>query len=240
MVAPKTPHSNVRTVTFTGKPESVTLATQLVGLLSEGSPLPYEYQIGTRPPPRSAGGTATLSNAPVLPYPMILPVIGPYNTPLPRPPVLGMLGREVVERHSISKNVIGRVIGRRGSTILDLEQRTLTKITTDQSGVNAELTFKGGEGNVKAAVLMVQDIVVVGPGHPYVGGGSYQPNFGQPGGMQQGFGNQGGQGGYGGNQQGFGGQNQYGNQGGGYGGQNQGGGYGGPQVREPFFIFNKG
>ncbi|GMH54778.1 hypothetical protein TrLO_g156 [Triparma laevis f. longispina] len=224
-VEPKGVDGGIRKVTFTGEKGQVEIAMQLVGLLAEGNNLPFEYQPGALPRganmmPRGIGGLAPSMGGPPLPFPQAIPVMGYNGMPVARPPVLSMMGAETSKKFPISKSVVGRVIGRRGSTVVDLEMRTNTKITTDQNGPDAIMSVVGGGANVEAAVLMIQDIIMIGPNHPYVGGGSYNPN--QQGGPPMGGG------GFGGPPGGFGGP-----PGGGFGGPPGGfGGAGGPQGQQ--------
>jgi far upstream element-binding protein len=135
------------------------------------------------------------------------------------------------------KQYCGRVIGRGGSTIKELERNSGARIQVDQKvpeGAPCKVTITGAEPNVSAGLGMVQDVMINGAG----GGPNGQSN-GYPvqgGGYQQQGGHYGGRGQYGapqggGYQQG-GHQGHYGGgrpQNGGHYGAPQGGGYGAPQ-----------
>jgi len=145
---------------------------------------------------------------------------------------------EVLEQYSshrqqitCSKALIGKIIGKGGETIRELQKRSGARIQIDQSIDPCTLTISGNEGNVGSALPLLQDLINGGTGGII---SSEDQQYGQGpggygGGQQQGPGGYGGgyqvqQGGYGGQQGGYGG---YGQQGGGYGAPAQG--YGGQQ-----------
>ena len=150
------------------------------------------------------------------------------------------------------KSIIGRIIGRGGETIKNIQRQSRAALQIDQSGDPCQITVSGQRSAIEAAKECIN--AIVNGGDPFAptgyggygqqqalggyGGGYNQGGYG--GGYNQGGYNQGGygagynQGGYnqgGYNQGGYnqGGYNQGGYNQGGYnqGGYNQGGGYGG-------------
>ena len=152
------------------------------------------------------------------------------------------------------KSIIGRIIGRGGETIKNIQRQSRAALQIDQSGDPCQITISGQPSALEAAKECINAIVNGGdPFAPtgYSGYGQQQGGYGAGGyggGMGAGYGGGAGygagydQGGYGGgggygaggyNQGGYGGGGGYGaggyNQAGGYGagGYNQAGGYGG-------------
>jgi far upstream element-binding protein len=128
----------------------------------------------------------------------------------------------------VDSTLVGRIIGRGGETINDMQSRSKCRIQVDQSmadGMPRKVTISGiSPDRVAAGVRIVQEVMNDGPrmGGPGAPGGAY----GAPGGMGGGYGGMGGRppvggGGYGMPQPGYGMQPQMG----GYGG----GAYGAPQ-----------
>jgi KH domain/WW domain len=117
----------------------------------------------------------------------------------------------------VKKQFMGRIIGQKGVTINDLQKRSGTDIQINQDvlpGQDCEVRIRGSREGIETAKQMIQQIVDVGPSHPFAGG---MPGGGDP---------SGGYGGYGG-VVGGGGYAPGGGRGGGYGG---GGGGGYPQA----------
>lgn len=71
------------------------------------------------------------------------------------------------------KQFMGRIIGSKGVTINDLQQRSGTHIQINQevSGADSEITITGPPNGIRAAKSMIQEILAAGPNHPYAGGG---------------------------------------------------------------------
>ena len=88
---------------------------------------------------------------------------------------IGMLLRDKpsqrVEVFKCAKQYMGRIIGQKGITIHDLQKRSGSDLQINQDfppGHDCEITIKGG--NIEQAKKMLQDIVTLGPHHPYAGG----------------------------------------------------------------------
>lgn len=132
----------------------------------------------------------------------------------------GMMARET-EMIYAQKQFMGRIIGSKGVTVNDLQRRSGCDIQINQDvplGQDCEITIKGPREGIESAKRMIQEIIEIGPQHPYAGG------------MGSGYGGGGGAGGGGYQQQqqydqsAYGQQNPY-QQAGAYG-QGGGGGYG--------------
>ena len=78
----------------------------------------------------------------------------------------------------VSKQFMGRIIGSKGVTINDLQRRSQCDIQINQDvppGKDCEITVKGARQGIEMAKAMIQEIIEVGPQHPYAGG---MENFG--------------------------------------------------------------
>jgi far upstream element-binding protein len=72
-----------------------------------------------------------------------------------------------------AKQFMGRIIGGRGVTINDLTRRSGCDIQINQDvppGQDCEITIKGSREGIESAKQMIQEIIEVGPQHPYAGG----------------------------------------------------------------------
>ena len=101
------------------------------------------------------------------------------------------------------KQFMGRIIGAKGITINDLQRRSGTDIQINQDvapGQDCEIRVKGNREGVDMAKQMINQIIEIGPNHPFAGG--------QSGGGGGGGGSYGGGGGGGYGQQNFGGYGQ--------------------------------
>jgi predicted RNA-binding protein YlqC (UPF0109 family) len=81
-------------------------------------------------------------------------------------------GRET-ELIFVSKQFMGRIIGSKGVTINDLQRRSACDIQINQDvppGKDCEVTIKGSRMGIDSAKAMIQEIIEVGPHHPYAGG----------------------------------------------------------------------
>jgi predicted RNA-binding protein YlqC (UPF0109 family) len=81
-------------------------------------------------------------------------------------------GRET-ELVFVSKQFMGRIIGSKGVTINDLQRRSACDIQINQDvppGKDCEVTIKGSRMGIDSAKAMIQEIIEVGPHHPYAGG----------------------------------------------------------------------
>eukprot|EP00977_Amphora_coffeiformis_P011812 scaffold2897_cov178-Amphora_coffeaeformis.AAC.17 len=137
------------------------------------------------------------------------------------------------------KQYMGRIIGQKGITINDLQKRSGADIQINQDvapGQECEIRIRGTRDGIEMVKTMLRQIIEVGPGHPYAGGGGGPggpgaPYGGGPGGGYGGAPYQGG-GGYD-----YGGGQSYGyppQQPPGYGYPTQvPGGYGGPPASAP-------
>jgi len=90
-----------------------------------------------------------------------------------------------------SKSLVGRVIGRGGETINDLQNKSGTRIQIDQmvpDGQPCKITITGPQANVQAAVAMVHEVMKNGPPRggvqrpsgPVPGAGYPPPGYGAP------------------------------------------------------------
>jgi hypothetical protein len=73
----------------------------------------------------------------------------------------------------VSKQFMGRIIGSKGVTINDLQRRSQCDIQINQDvppGKDCEITVKGTRQGIDMAKAMIQEIIEVGPHHPYAGG----------------------------------------------------------------------
>lgn len=71
------------------------------------------------------------------------------------------------------KQYMGRVIGSKGVTINDLQRRSGCDIQIKQDvppGQDCEISITGTRQGIEAAKAMIQDIITIGPNHPYAGG----------------------------------------------------------------------
>ena len=79
-----------------------------------------------------------------------------------------------------AKMYMGRVIGQKGVTINDLQKRSGCDIQINQNvpaGQDCQISIKGSRQGIEMAKQMLQDIIELGPNHPYAGGREYQSDF---------------------------------------------------------------
>jgi rRNA processing protein Krr1/Pno1 len=72
-----------------------------------------------------------------------------------------------------AKQFMGRIIGGKGVTVNDLQRRSGCDIQINQDvppGQECEITIKGPRQGIESAKAMIQEIIEVGPQHPYAGG----------------------------------------------------------------------
>jgi far upstream element-binding protein len=130
------------------------------------------------------------------------------------------------------KGLVGRLIGSKGATIMDMQRRSNCRIKIDQQVQPCLVTISGAtQADVDAGFTVVTDCMSNGPqgGGPGGPGGGYGGGPGGYGGYGGGHGGHGGHGGYGGGG-GGGGGSWGGGGGGGYGGGGPGGWGGGGGV----------
>lgn len=100
------------------------------------------------------------------------------------------------------KDLVGRVIGRRGETINDLQARTGTRIQIDQTvpdGQPCKVVVTGSAEAVAAAVPLIREVMANGPANRSKPPQQMMPPFGgPPGGPPPGYGGYGPPPGYGG------------------------------------------
>jgi rRNA processing protein Krr1/Pno1 len=155
------------------------------------------YAQQQQPPPQQQYGQQQARAEPTQAY-------GQYGAPAAAAVPGGGMESEVFYS---SKMYMGRIIGQKGVTINDLQKRSGCDIQINQNvpmGQDCEVHIKGVRQGVENAKQMLNEIIQMGPNHPYAGG------------RGGGSGGSSGGGGYG--------QQQGG--GGGYGQQQGGGGYG--------------
>lgn len=110
------------------------------------------------------------------------------------PPQAGYGAAGEADTMYIQKTFMGRIIGKRGVTINDLQRRSGTNIQVNQNvpaGQDCEVVVRGNRAGIEHAKQMIQEILQTGPQHPYAGGAE---SYGQ---QQQGYGKQQPQQGYG-------------------------------------------
>eukprot|EP00804_Cyclotella_cryptica_P013442 CCRYP_005184-RD/>CCRYP_005184-RD protein AED:0.15 eAED:0.15 QI:597/1/1/1/0.5/0.4/5/212/668 len=131
----------------------------------------------------------------------------------------------ITEMFPCEKMYMGRVIGQKGVTINDLQKRSGCDIQINQNvpmGQPCEICIKGSMQGIQMAKQMLQEIIEMGPNHPYAGGHGQQGGRGHYGGQPVGYQQQPYQGGYanqGYQPQSYPAQQQYGMQQQPYGGQ---------------------
>lgn len=77
------------------------------------------------------------------------------------------------EMFPCAKMYMGRVIGQKGVTINDLQKRSGCDIQINQNvppGQDCEISIKGSRQGIEMAKQMLQEIIELGPNHPYAGG----------------------------------------------------------------------
>jgi len=82
-----------------------------------------------------------------------------------------------------SKSLVGRVIGRGGETINDLQNKSATRIQIDQQvpeGMPCKITITGPPQNVQVAVQMVNEVMKNGPPRGGVQRPPQAPGYGAP------------------------------------------------------------
>ena len=82
-------------------------------------------------------------------------------------------GGTVTDTFPAAKNIMGRIIGQKGTTINDLQRRSGCDIQINQDvapGQDCMITITGPPPGVQTARQMLQDIIEMGPNHPYAGG----------------------------------------------------------------------
>jgi len=122
-----------------------------------------------------------------------------------------------VELVPCPKTYMGRIIGSKGATVNDVQKRSGCDIQINQDvppGQDCEVTLKGTRQGIESAKQMLNEIIEMGPNHPYAGG---QGGGGGGGGRYGSSGSGSGSGGYAQHQQ----QTSYG----GYQSAASGGGY---------------
>ena len=73
-----------------------------------------------------------------------------------------------------AKMYMGRIIGQKGVTVNDLQKRSGCDIQINQDvppGQDCEITLRGTRAGIESAKKMLNDVIQMGPAHPYAGGG---------------------------------------------------------------------
>jgi far upstream element-binding protein len=89
-------------------------------------------------------------------------------------------GGTVTDTFPAAKNYMGRIIGQKGTTINDLQRRSGCDIQINQDvapGQDCIITITGPPPGVQAARQMLQDIIEMGPNHPYAGGANRELSY---------------------------------------------------------------
>jgi far upstream element-binding protein len=122
---------------------------------------PQPLQGGYQPPPQAYGAQLQ---------------VGGYGAPVPQAygaqAFAGGGGRDT-EMIYASKQFMGRIIGSKGITVNDVQRRSGCDIQINQDvppGQDCEITLKGTPQGIASAKQMIQEIIDVGPQHPYAGG----------------------------------------------------------------------
>jgi rRNA processing protein Krr1/Pno1 len=97
---------------------------------------------------------------------------GGYGPGAAIPPAAGP-GGTVTDTVPVAKTYMGRIIGQKGVTINDLQRKSGCDIQINQDvapGQDCQITITGPPTGVQAARQMLQEIIEMGPNHPYAGG----------------------------------------------------------------------
>jgi far upstream element-binding protein len=159
----------------------------------------------------------TMGSYPGMQQPSYVPQAGAYQPPTAvgayqQPATAGAatgFGADVDVVYA-PKQFMGRIIGQKGVTVNHLQKLSSCDVQINQNvqpGQDCEITIRGSRQGIDMVKQMIQEIIEIGPAHPYAGGAD-----------QGAYGGGGGAGGYG----------HGGSTGGGYGqgGSTAGGGYG--------------
>jgi far upstream element-binding protein len=120
----------------------------------------------------SAGGYGGPSSGHLPPMP------SPYGNPIPpaqpafggsMPSYGGPGGGQEVTIMYVQKQYMGRIIGKKGVTINDLQRRSSCDIQVNQNvphGQDCEITIRGTPQGIESARQMIREIIEIGPQHP--------------------------------------------------------------------------
>jgi rRNA processing protein Krr1/Pno1 len=120
----------------------------------------------------SAGGYGGPSSGHLPPMP------SPYGNPVPpaqpayggsMPSYGGPGGGQEVTIMYVQKQYMGRIIGKKGVTINDLQRRSSCDIQVNQNvphGQDCEITIRGTPQGIESARQMIREIIEIGPQHP--------------------------------------------------------------------------
>jgi rRNA processing protein Krr1/Pno1 len=78
-------------------------------------------------------------------------------------------GGQEVDVMYVQKQYMGRIIGKKGVTINDLQRRTSCDIQVNQEvphGSECEITMRGARQGIEMAKQMIREVIEVGPQHP--------------------------------------------------------------------------
>ena len=173
--------ANQRLVTMTGGKSAVAKAEEMINLLVANPGVDSVHALemmmrGGGPPPQD-------------PYYQNQghPGAGYYGNPGGGPPQYGNQGagaqygrgsyggaggRET-DVFPCAKTYMGRVIGQRGVTINDLQKRSGCSIQANQNvpaGQDCQIEISGPREGIEMVKQMLNDIITMGPNHPYAGG----------------------------------------------------------------------
>jgi far upstream element-binding protein len=136
---------------------------------------------GSYQPPQAhhggGGGYPVQQQQQALPYGGPLPPGGPPGYPPHHPqayaPPYGSADGRENDVFYAPKQFMGRIIGGKGVTVNDLQRRSGCDIQINQDvapGQDCEISLKGTRQAIEMAKAMIQEIIDVGPQHPYAGG----------------------------------------------------------------------
>jgi rRNA processing protein Krr1/Pno1 len=97
------------------------------------------------------------------------PAPGGYHDNTPPMQTAPYGGDQEVDVMYAEQQYIGRIIGKKGATISDLQRRTSCDIQVDQDiphGQECGITMRGARQGIEMAKQMILEIIIVGPHHP--------------------------------------------------------------------------
>jgi rRNA processing protein Krr1/Pno1 len=97
------------------------------------------------------------------------PAPGGYHGAPPAQAAAPYGGGQEVDVIYVQKQYMGRIIGKKGVTINDLQRRTSCDIQVNQEvphGSECEITMRGARQGIETAKQMIREVIEVGPQHP--------------------------------------------------------------------------
>lgn len=182
---------NQRLVVITGTQDAVVKAEEMIMFLVANPQMDARTAIDMLVEDKNRGGVwGSGPPYPNLPnqgqnmtgYAYQAPAMGAYQ-----PMYGGGYAAAEMEIFYASKTYMGRIIGKSGVTINDLQKRSGCDIQINQNvphGQDCEISIKGTRQGIESVKMMLREIIESGPNHPYAGG-SGAVSYDQQGGYQQ-------------------------------------------------------